>query len=174
MHQYVYHHVPAQMFGTVLYPLNRLLGIDRKLYELYKSGYQGREQLLQRKIPYLDCLWNDVLHCSPVHPAKINQALKSCGVKDIPSAEFFEVDVESDIDMTNSVIFYRSSNKPGDIYFEKAWEAKWDSLGEITELSLKHYRDVAANGEPLFAYHGLPHFLYLGEIEIRNLRRIKT
>ncbi|MGH7237929.1 MAG: hypothetical protein ACREGF_05325, partial [Candidatus Saccharimonadales bacterium] len=99
MHKHVYRHVPAQMFGTVLYPMNRLPDIDRKLYELHKSGYLSREQLLQRKIPYLDCLWNDVLHCSPVHPAKINQALKDCGLKNINSAEFFEIDVEADIDI---------------------------------------------------------------------------
>ncbi len=32
---------------------------------------------MEQRIPILNCLWNDVLHFSPVHPAKIKQAMTS-------------------------------------------------------------------------------------------------
>ena len=38
------------------------------VYEEHVKKYKGRERLLRREIPLLNCLWNDVLHISPIHP----------------------------------------------------------------------------------------------------------
>lgn len=160
------------MVGTTLYPMNALEATNPELYKLYKDGYEGREQLLERTIPYLDCLWNDVLHCSPVHPHEIIKALKAAGVKEIPELEYFQIDTGTDIDMSKAVIFYRDSNTAGDIRFQKASEADWSQVAVIPPITLEHYKNVAENGEPLFAYHGIPHFLYLGDIATADLQRI--
>lgn len=169
---YVYHHVPEKMRGTILYPMNRLETVDARLYDLYRSGYDGREHLLEREVPYLDCLWNDVLHCCPVHPQKIYDALISTGVKNIPKLNYFEIDIESDIDMENAVIFFRNSEKTGDIRFEKATEVDWKNVDVIPQLTLDYYKQVAKSDEPLFVYQGIPHLLYRGVIETKNLNRV--
>ncbi len=170
---YVYLHVPPNMLGSLLYPMNKLADINKDVYRLYKAGYVGREHLLERKIPYLDCLWNDVLHCSPVHPRQIIIALEEAGITHIPQNEYFEIDTVASIDINIAVIFYRNSDKFGDVRFEPASNANWDQVNIIPPITLKHYNDVAKTGESLFPYHGIPHFLYEGTIETKNLRRLK-
>ena len=169
---YIYHHLPENMTGTILYPMNQLKKIDERLYEIYRSGYDGREHLLERKVLYLDCLWNDVIHCCPVHPQKIYDALKHSGVKNIPKLEYFEINTESDINMDNAVIFFRNSEKIGDIRFEKATEVDWGNVDVIPQLTLDYYDEVAKTDEPLFVYQGIPHLLYRGTIETKNLKRV--
>lgn len=171
---HVYHRVPENMSGTVLYPMNRLPQVSNELHQLYKSGYEGREHLLERKLPYLNCLWNDVLHCSPVQPQQVIDAMRKAAVKQIPDLEYFVIDTESDIDMGKAVIFYRNSDEVGDIRFEKAAEADWNNVATIPQLTLDYYKEMAETGEAPFIYHGIPHFLYLGTIETKDLKRIRT
>lgn len=56
----------------MVYPLNLMPFLDgfSEIYELAISKYVGRESLLSVVIPTLDCLWNDVIFLSPVHPHK--------------------------------------------------------------------------------------------------------
>ncbi|MEI6850699.1 MAG: hypothetical protein WCK26_01900 [Candidatus Saccharibacteria bacterium] len=172
--RYVYHRVPENMIGDVLYPMNRLSDVDEKIYNLYKSGYDGREHLLKREIPYIDCLWNDVIHCCPVHPQRIIDALRKAGVKKIPKSRYFEINIERDLDINDAVIFYRNSEKFGDIRFEKAIGADWNKVDIIPQLTLDYYQEVAKTEEPLFLYQGIPHFLYKGEIKTNGLKIIGT
>ena len=63
--QYVYHMVPEELKGEYLIPLNELKSVYPNLYGEYIQKYKDhphREKLLTRKIPKLECLWNDVVH----------------------------------------------------------------------------------------------------------------
>jgi hypothetical protein len=78
--RYVYHRVPPDLRGTVLYPLNRLADVHPDLYEELQQNYATRRDIAALRIPPLgNCLWNDVLHFSPVHPARIQAALADAG-----------------------------------------------------------------------------------------------
>ena len=68
---FIYHKVPADMSGNILYPLNVMEKINPEIYEKAVKKYEGREYLMREVIPWLNCLWNDVLHFSIVHPTKI-------------------------------------------------------------------------------------------------------
>ncbi|MBK8551651.1 MAG: hypothetical protein IPL53_11555 [Ignavibacteria bacterium] len=69
---YLYHRVPKNLRGNVLYPLNTLKEIHPDLYEQQASKYAGREHITCQIIPILNCLWNDVLHFSAVNPEEIS------------------------------------------------------------------------------------------------------
>lgn len=169
----VYHRVPENMTGDMLYPMNRLHEVSDELHKLYKEGYEGREKLLNRKIPYLDCLWNDVLHCLPVHPETVIKAMKEEGLKNIQIAKFsfFEINTVKDIEIKKSVVYFRNSSSK--IEFKRASKVDLNQLNFVPELTRQHYRDVLKTGEALFPYHGVPHFLYMGTVDIRELRVIK-
>lgn len=62
--RHVYHLVPKNFVGNVLFSLNRLKDTLPETYATQVGKYAGREKILERRIPKLDCLWNDVLHCS--------------------------------------------------------------------------------------------------------------
>lgn len=75
--QKLYHFAPDDMAGDVLYPLNELKEVHPEIYEEQKDKYEGREFVMDREISYLNCLWNDVLHLTAVHPRAIKEALGS-------------------------------------------------------------------------------------------------
>ena len=62
------------MVGEVLYPLNLRAAVEPELYEFQKSKYAGREAALDFRIPGLDLLLGDRLHCAAVHPCRVFQA----------------------------------------------------------------------------------------------------
>ena len=68
---YLYHSVPKNLEGSILYPLNTLKGKHPDIYEQQVSKYVGREHIKEQRIPILDCLWNDVLHFSAVNPKEV-------------------------------------------------------------------------------------------------------
>ncbi|MBI2087070.1 MAG: hypothetical protein HYT69_02770 [Candidatus Zambryskibacteria bacterium] len=66
--EYLYHQIPKNMFGTLLYPLNVLKETHPEIYAEHAKKYVGREQLLTATVPPLNCLWNDVLHFTAIAP----------------------------------------------------------------------------------------------------------
>ena len=87
---------------------------------------------------------------------------------------YFEINTETDLDIKNAVIFYRNSEKFGDIRFEKASAADWKNVDVIPQLTLDYYKEVAKTGEPVFIYQGIPHFLYRGRINTKGLKIINV
>lgn len=75
----IYHMVPQNLTGEVLYPLNVLRTHLPEIYDAQVKKYSGREGVMAHKVPILECLWNDVLHFSPVHPSKIRDAIADAG-----------------------------------------------------------------------------------------------
>lgn len=76
---YLYHWVPKDLQGDTLFPLNTLKEKYPDLYKKEASKYVGREQIMQDVLPILNCLWNDVLHFSAVHPSLVKEALFESG-----------------------------------------------------------------------------------------------
>src|SRR5438309_1394935 len=92
--QAIYHMCPRQMVGEVLYPLNTLKQLHLAIYEREIAKYQdhpSRVNLPQRIIPKLNCLWNDVAQCSPIHPHLLYLALRERGFSVSPERAFFQI-----------------------------------------------------------------------------------
>ena len=89
---YIYHKVPKGMQGNVLFPLNMLKETHPDVYAEEASKYATRDGLMQQTLPILNCLWNDVLHLSAVHPSVFKDALAEAGSPKSFNLEFFEID----------------------------------------------------------------------------------
>jgi hypothetical protein len=76
---FVYHGVPRDMVGDVIYPLNRLRQVDERLYEVQAGKYAGRETVLDFCIPGLGVKFNDAVHCAALHPHHLSQACVAAG-----------------------------------------------------------------------------------------------
>src|SRR5687767_13236025 len=87
----IYHRRPDDLFGQTLYPLNRLKDVAPEQYARQRAKYEGREALCDFRVPHLNCLWNDVLHFSPVHPAKLRELCVAVGLR-WKEADWFELD----------------------------------------------------------------------------------
>lgn len=166
---HVYHLVPRHLRGEVLYPLNQLQTIFLDVYEAHVQKYRGRETLLDRRVPFLDCLWNDVLHFSPVHPGQIRDGLCAAGF-DWNPRPWFEVDPATcDFDAGNTVFYFPRPRERGDFTQRDDDFAPYDpqrlpSMTALPEETAAYYAEAIARDEPPFVFHLVPHVLHRGNI----------
>ncbi len=161
------------MSGNILYPLNVMEKINPEIYEAAVKKYQGREYLLQEIIPFLNCLWNDVLHFSAVHPTKIKEALLKLGH---PFREnFFEVPLEI-IDSHRAVIYLyrREDNKIEPDEFKPFDPKLVADLAELSENATDYYAKAVSAGQKVLPFHGVAHILYRGSLDVSDLKIIKS
>ncbi len=76
---FLYHIKSALFQGDTIYPLNQLRERSPEVYARQRRKYVGREALMERRVPLLDKLWNDVVHLAPVHPYCIRAAFLAAG-----------------------------------------------------------------------------------------------
>ena len=167
----LFHAVPNQMVGTVLYALNELVRVDRSAWERERAKYAGRERVLEIRVPPLECLWNDVLHLSPVHPADIVAELRAVGLEPHRS-RFFELDA-ADLDAARTVVFLNQRESSSDEIDASQWlPFELDALPALAgfnEASRRYYRECAETGTRPLLWGYLPHVCHRGALETRDL-----
>ena len=176
--RFVYHHVPVNLTGFVLYPLNQLKHVYPDVGVVQLKKYQGREALMGQRIPRLNCLWNDVLHFSPVHPAKIKAAMEEAGHK-VGSRRwrYFEVD-SAFFSPENAVIWeYRERqgppfpiNESECLPFEPRLLSKYTEVGKRTR---RYYAGIKP-GVRILPYVGIAHVLYKGHLNVEGVKIIEV
>jgi hypothetical protein len=167
----LFHAVPDQMHGTVLYPLNQLERVDRAAWERERAKYEGREQVLDVRVPPLECLWNDVLHLSPVHPGEIVDELRAVGLEPL-RRRFFEIDA-ANLDAARTVVFANRRASSSDGIDGSQWlpfePDGLPVLAGFNAASRRYYRDCAAAGMRPLLWGYLPHVLHRGALDTRDL-----
>ncbi len=168
---YIYHSVPKNLTGDILYPLNVLKEKYPEVYEKEVAKYVGRERVMEQKIPILNCLWNDVLHFSPVHPAKIKQAMIEAGKDSNYEVQAYKVD-STLIDPAKAVIYLHRHRELIDDDFLPFNLDKISELSEVPEFTKNYYQRSFAAGERPLIYQRVPHILYRGTLDIPKLEKI--
>lgn len=166
----VFHGAPDQMIGNNLMPLNQMKDTYHDLYALHIAKYDGREEILRRRIPLLDCLWNDVVQFLPLYPAKIFKLQVELGlIAEAPHYKFFEID-PSIFDPAKAVVFFKSI--PGEENVQVKWLKDVDlaTIQEVPEATINYYRTLIGTGELPFNYQFVPHILYMGNVDISGSR----
>ena len=162
---YIYHAVPRDMQGAVLYPLNKQREFDETLYEAHAKKYEGREHVMQQRIPLLsNCLWNDVLFFTAVHPAEFRVAFESGGHPRPRPFRAFCFDI-ADLDHTcMAVVTKMQTNEPKE--YERFDQKHFDEYATIPQATIDYWREARAAGkERMFLYLHIPHILYLGSLD---------
>lgn len=172
----LFHTVPDRMVGTVLYPLNELEQVDRAAWERERAKYDGREQVLDVRVPPLECLWNDALHLSPVHPGEIVAELRAVGLEPLRS-RFFEIDAAA-LDAARTVVFANRRVSSSDAIDASQWlpfqPAGLPALAGFDEASRRYYRECAEAGRRPLLWGYLPHVLHRGALDTRDLSIIEV
>jgi hypothetical protein len=189
---FVYHGLPSEMVGDVLYPLNQLGKVSPDAYRLQKSKYVGREAVLDARISQAGLLFNDTVHCAPLHPYQLFAARKDLGFDPPPvsahgayfSGRYFEIPVERIL--VHPVLWYRwetlwINGAPGEDVpvappldeFEPFDAKRYRELAEVTTAHLTYLRQMKKEGKrPLLFVH-IPHVLVAGPIDTRGLRVVR-
>jgi hypothetical protein len=170
---YIYHRVPADMEGTMLYPLNTLKIKFSHLYQSKADKYIGREQIMERTIPTLNCLWNDVLHLTAVHPKDVKQAIVDADPSFFAKPmSFYQIDPHILVPENATVYLYRNEKLEKNFVPENfvSFDPEWVSLySEFPEATKLYYKEMHAEGKKPLLFHRVPHILYKGSIETKGI-----
>lgn len=173
---YLYHWVPKNMQGDVLYSLNVLKEKHPNLYEYYANIYEGREHVMEQFIPTLGCLWNDVLHLSAVHPQAIRGALVEAGMKSDIKWRAFEIDPH-DLDPEKTSVYLNASLDQDRMKRDNFAPFEPDNLEQYAVLSQEtkdYYKKVYDQGGQPLAFHKVVHVLYRGSLDTKGLKIIEV
>ncbi len=163
---YFYHGIPEEMKGSELIPLSKMLEVDADLRTKYLEKYKGREEILQRTIPLLDCLWNDVVQLLPLHPKQLFSRQQELGiVTEIPDYKYFQIDA-SKLDPAKTVVYFKTA--PGEEGVTVKWlsDVNLDDIQDIPPATENYYKSMVDTGEPVFNYQFVPHIIYKGTIDV--------
>jgi hypothetical protein len=176
MNFFLYHRVPKNMVGDILYPLNTLKTLLPEVYNEEVKKYKGRERIMEQVIPYFNCLWNDVLHFSPVPPREIKSALIEAGYTDEIILHAYKISPDF-LEKDKTIVYlYRPKNRTYTLSKNDFIPFNPDAILEYAMLPLatkKYYKEcIAKGGDPLLN-HGVPHILYKGTISVADLSIIE-
>lgn len=173
---FVYHLVPKQLHGKTLYPLNRLSKIAPTLAATYAKKYLGREAILERHIPPLNCLWNDVLMFCPVHPRDIVQTFREEGYS-IKPRRWFEIPL-SRFEMRHTAVYFSklrpfNNFEQDDDDFVSLSQVEFNSLTQITDALREHIQITRSENRTPLMFMGLPHILYKGSLSLDGIEIVE-
>lgn len=175
--EYVYHRQVDNMRGSVLYPLNELKNIFPEAYEEHKEKYKDREHLLTTSIPILNCLWNDVLHFTPISPNILFKNLSSAGFRaeEIVWKKWFRVPINL-LDPKHTIVcIYRRdiSYIPRARDFSPFDPLKMNDYKKVLPETIEYYREQKKLGKRPLLFHKVSHILFKGNIETSGLEVIE-
>lgn len=162
----VYHMVPDNMQGTILYPLNVLKKKYSGIYTDKTAKYQGREPVRERTIPFLNCLWNDVLFLCPVHPAKILKKLREIGY-DYPRERFYKIDAGL-LAHNNTVVLTYPGNGIEPQYHKQSPNSI-SGIDELPQITIEYFQECFNEKKRFMLFAYIPHVMYKGNIDISKV-----
>lgn len=164
----VYHIMPKHFLGPMLYPFNQLQEALPDVFAEQVTKYRGRDELLEYRIPFLDCYWDDLLHLSAIHPAQIRGAMEASGMA-WKMNYWFEIDVEKlALNETNAAIFtapFRTQGAMQDQDFIPFNGERLQMLTSIPQQSYEYFNHAKAYDEHPFLFNYIPHVLYRGTLD---------
>ena len=172
----LYHFMLDEPMENTLFPLNSMKSRYPDIYHDGCRKYEGREKLLEYRIPLLDCLWNDVIHLTPINPQIIFDELSSLGEINRKNVEFRYYCVDPDRLNQENLIFWRCVDNPNnpDEFTEEGSEAfRFDkslleSFSDLPEDTRRYYREELEKGGKPMLLHETVSVLYKGCIPVSN------
>ncbi len=172
MNEALYHMVPEMMRGNLLLPLNDLKFKFPDVYMEQIKKYAGRERILNRRVPILDCLWNDVLHTTAIEPSIVKDVLIKVGLIP-PNKQWFKIPI-SRLDQNLLVTYWYRNWSAGDdqAEYERFDASHMNSYRIIPDATIEYYKSMKSEGKRPLLFHLVPHILYKGSISTDGLEVI--
>jgi hypothetical protein len=179
---FIYHMVPNKMAGEVLHPLSELRKTWPKRYEIEIKKYDDhpiRKNLPKRIIKKIDCLQEDVIHFTPMHPHLMFKGLKTVFNDWERSQLFYEIPIERigdqpavyfDMNRTGTYIF--GNDEPEEM-FETVNAKTYKILTELPKEALEFYEQWKSRGEKGAPAMGrIPHLMVKGQVSVEKCQVI--
>ena len=172
---YVYHRVPKNMSGNVLYPINELKEKYPILFiaRLEHHGHQPR--VLEGSIPKMGCFWEDVLHLTAIPPSKIAEELQNYGY-DL-HLKYYEIDAGK-LDPNKTVVYLNEPKETGTptkvTDFIPFNPNKVEELAHVSEDPMNFYKKNFPTSDEFLLNYKAPYILYKGSLNVEGAKIIEV
>lgn len=173
---FIYHMVPKNMDGEILFPLSDLKSFSVKTYDREVKKYDDhikRKELPKKIIKKLNCPQEEVIHFSPIHPHLMFMGLKSVFADWNYSSLFYEIPIERirnlpavyfDMNKTGSYVF--GDDEPEEM-FEVITPETYSILTSLPVEAVEFYTQWKERGERGAPAMGrIPHVMVKGKVSI--------
>lgn len=182
MEPHIYHMAPSSIQGENLLPLFQLKEEHPETYLKAIVKYQDhpkRKELPFRIIPKFNCRRGDVLHCSPIHPNLVYQALRRVFPDFDQQINFYAIPVKN---IVKAKLIFFDVNHPGYRFgldedpiqvFSEINNSVFKEMSQIPDQAIESYRDFKHRGfSSAPAWAAIPHVFVQGSINVSNLKII--
>lgn len=164
--KFIYHIRPKNFKGNTIWPLNAMKTSDPDLYEVQSSKYKGREFLMDFEVPVLNCLWNDVVHCTPINPNVVYGVLKELGFvyQDI---EYFKIPINVLDGCPVAFYNYPAEDMEDETECFSIFSSdKYKEISEVPNRTLTYYKQCKENNSFPLLFHHVDHILIKAPINL--------
>jgi len=146
-----------------------------EIYDLHNSKYVGREDLTKLYIPQLDCLWNDVLFMTPIHPQEHQNVYDKFNYY-ARGTQFFKIPADMLNPAITKLYLYQKVVDLADITLPRNIldyvPSEMENYCKIPPRALAYLEDKLRKNEQFFTHHKMPHILYKGTLDVSNIEII--
>lgn len=167
----VYHFVPKNQKGDIIYPLNQL---KYKYPEIYKKHFAKYNNIKEKdvEIPGFG-YWNDCINLMPINPALVKQELENFGHSTNWEWKFYKIDTDN-LDTSKLIIMTVTEDnailRRHFIPFSKQAFERYCHIGDATREVFKKAKN---KGEQPNTFARMPHVLYKDSINTSNLEIVE-
>lgn len=164
---YLYHHVPTNQIGDIIYPLNQL---KEKFPDIYSREYAKYDNIKEKdvEIPGFG-YWNNCVNLMPVNPGLVKKELEKYGHDTNWEWRFYKINPDS-LDNSKLVIMIMTNNEDilerKIIQFSKEAFDKYCHIGEATRTCFRKAKD---NNEQPNTFARIPHVLYKDSVNTKDI-----
>ena len=132
---------------------------------------------MEQKIPVLNCLWNDVLHCSPIDLRLIYKALIRAGHHKVKNIVFLKIPIEllKNIEFAKYKFDKEVYDKEKKAYvlttedIESLTIGSYRELNELPNKTIEWYKQCAESSRKPLLFRYIPHIFVKGNIPIKEV-----
>jgi hypothetical protein len=161
---HLYHIALQRLVGKELVPLNKLRYESFALYNQAIAKYQGRGELMRVVIPPLNCLWNDVVFLTAVHPSDFGRVFEQAG-SSLRKGAFYQIDARTLDRNRLAMLLYEGKDEETRVFRSFSF-SDFPKYARIPDGTVEYYRAELAAGRRPLIFHKIPHILYKGSINV--------
>ncbi len=179
---FVYHLCSADMRGTTLYPLNGLRERFPDVYARERLKFEGRESVLDFRVPHLGVPWGDTVNMSALDPRLLVAARRRLGVpfSRLLQRRLARIPIER-IAGLPSVVYDSATHwvnsspgedvalTPPESEFSPFDPSTYEELHEVPRLHLEYLQRQQSRGELALGFVFVRHVLVAGDVDLTGL-----
>ena len=179
---YVYHLCANDFRGTSLLPLNALRAAHPDVYHREVVKWEGRESVLDWRIPHLGVAWADTVNLAALHPIHLINARRRLGVPFSRLLERRVVRIPVERIARQPAVVYDSrshwlNSRPGEDVpatppeeeFSPFDTGTYEELTQVPQLHLDYLSEQRDAGRPALGFVFVRHVLVAGSIDVSGL-----